>query len=424
MSPKNAKLAQKSGSCAVFHQQPFVLIQNKNLPEGCGLWDGPIVLKIDPGYTTGLAIVSNDCVLWAAQIEHRSVSIVSSLSDRASLRRGRRSRNTPYREARWKNRVRPDGWLPPSTMSLLENIITWASRICAWCPVAEIWVEKNKFDPAKHLDPSITGKAYQQGPLKGHRKERDFLLAACPECCYCGRTKQELKKLGIPLERDHYRAKSCGGSNSLKNSVLACEECNKKKHKKDGKTFSDGLVEVRGVSLAAMSVMNQIRHRLPEDLAWECEVDVSTFSGKETSDNRKRLYGEIKKDNRDSCHWLDAACIGPTPTLSPRIHNFLVIEARGHGTRQMCQTDKYGFPKCHRKSNKQFGIRTGDTVKKKEDGRCGLVIGARSCGSMKIRFSDEEKDKSVTWKKLTVVQKADGYGYELKPLPPLVGHKA
>jgi RRXRR protein len=75
----------------------------------------PLEIKIDPGSkVTGLAILCGSKLIWAAELTHRGATIQSALLSRRQLRRGRRSRTTRYRLARFLNRTRPKGWLAPS----------------------------------------------------------------------------------------------------------------------------------------------------------------------------------------------------------------------------------------------------------------------------------------------------------------------
>jgi hypothetical protein len=68
----------------------------------------------------------------------------------------------------------------------------------------------------------------------------------------------------------------------------------------------------------------------------------------------------------------------------------LLITANGHGTRQMCGNDKFGFP-SRRRTNKQihFGFQTGDILKavvtngKKTGKYMGRVL-CRATGSFDI----------------------------------------
>jgi len=55
-------------------------------------------------------------------------------------------------------------------------------------------------------------------------------------------------------------------------------------------------------------------------------------------------------------HWLDAACVGASTPDALKVEGItpLIITAAGRGSRQMCGTNKYGFPTRHRTGQKQF----------------------------------------------------------------------
>nr|WP_264196652.1 RRXRR domain-containing protein [Microseira wollei] len=90
----------------------------------------PLRIKIDPGARfTGLALVSDKNIVWAAELEHRGFAIRDSLTSRRQQRRSRRQRKTRYRKPRFLNRRRQDDWLPPSLMSRVLNIQTWVNRL-------------------------------------------------------------------------------------------------------------------------------------------------------------------------------------------------------------------------------------------------------------------------------------------------------
>jgi hypothetical protein len=83
-------------------------------------------------------------------------------------------------------------------------------------------------------------------------------------------------------------------------------------------------------------------------------IEVST--GGRTKYNRTRL-------GLPKTHWLDAACVGNVEVLQVFTEQPLLITAKGWGSRQMCTTNKYGFPVKHRTRCKTFfGFGTGDMV--------------------------------------------------------------
>jgi hypothetical protein len=115
----------------------------------------------------------------------------------------------------------------------------------------------------------------------------------------------------------------------------------------------------------------------------ETGLPVSTGSGGLTKFNRTRL--RLPKS-----HWLDAACIGQVDSLEMLTSKPLLIKSTGHGTRQMCRTDKYGFPSRYVPRFKFVrGFQTGDVVKAvvTTGKRVGEYVGrvaVRSTGSFNI----------------------------------------
>ncbi|MCP2730753.1 RRXRR domain-containing protein [Symplocastrum sp. BBK-W-15] len=71
--PSTARLLLNQQKAAVFRRFPFTIIlkvANSNGPTQ------PIQLKIDPGIKiTGMALVQNDKVIWAGELQHRGSQI-------------------------------------------------------------------------------------------------------------------------------------------------------------------------------------------------------------------------------------------------------------------------------------------------------------------------------------------------------------
>jgi 5-methylcytosine-specific restriction endonuclease McrA len=201
--PARARLLLKQGKAKVYRRSPFTIILTEEITD-------PIThrgqLKIDPGAkTTGLAILQDNTVIWDAELTHRGFQIRDTLTSRRQLRRSRRYRKTRYRKPRFLNRKRPEGWLPPSLMSRVHNILTWVKKLIRFCPVIGISQELVWFDTQKMDNPQISGTDYQQGTLYGY-EIREYLLEKWNrKCAYCGATD-------TPLEIEHIKPKSKGGS--------------------------------------------------------------------------------------------------------------------------------------------------------------------------------------------------------------------
>ncbi len=406
---------------AVFRQFPFTIILKEAKPD---VSVQPLRLKIDPGAkTTGLALVNDRTgeVVFAAELQHRGFAIRESLTSRKQLRRSRRNRKTRYRSPpkhEWSRKVNKKPvpkqrrtWLAPSLMSRVHNINTWVEKLRKLAPISDISLELVKFDTQLMRNPDIQGKEYQQGTLAGY-ETREYLLEKWGRCCaYCG-------KKDVPLQIEHMHPRARGGSNSITNLTLSCEKCNIKKGTKDIKDFLKKdpeklkkiLVQAKR-PLADTAAVNSTRFKLLEILK-ATELPVETGSGGLTKFNRTN-------QELDKTHWIDAVCVGkstPEKLITKGVKP-LLIKACGHGNRQMCGTNKYGFPIRHR-SRKQihFGFQTGDIVKAivtkgKKVGEYVGRIATRATGSFNISTKNALIE-GISYKYCTTIHKKDGYSYE------------
>ena len=222
--PAKARKLLNQGRAAVFRLFPFTIVLKRKVTD---LKETKFQLKIDPGSkTTGLAIVKNNLVLWAAELTHRGEQIKLRLEKRRSIRRSRRNRKTRYRQARFLNRKRHSLWLAPSLMHRVLTTMTWVKRLAKYCPITGISQELVRFDTQALQNPEISGVEYQQGQLFGY-EIREYLLEKWQrKCAYCEASQ-------IPLEIEHIKPKSKGGSNRVSNLTLACHCCNQKKGNQD-----------------------------------------------------------------------------------------------------------------------------------------------------------------------------------------------
>jgi hypothetical protein len=217
------------------------------------------------------------------------------------------------------------------------------------------------------------------------------------------------------LEVEHIQPKSKRGSDRVANLTLACHRCNQRKASQDIKDFLSGKPDVLQRFLAQAkaplqdaAAVNATRWALFKALK-TTGLPVSTGSGGQTKFNRTRL-GLAKT------HWLDAACVGDTPTLDVLTTQPLRIQATGHGTRQMCGTDKFGFPTRHR-SRMQIhkGFQTGDivaatvTAGKKIGSYVGRVLCLAS-GSFDIATATG-RVAGISHKYCNPIHTKDGYAY-------------
>ena len=398
-SPARARQFLRDGKAAVFRRYPFTIILKVAMPNAIVK---PLTVKIDPGSRhTGFALVNSDNrALFGAELEHRGKTIKAALDSRRAVRRGRRARNTRYRAARFNNRVRAEGWLPPSLQHRVETTMTWLNRFRRWCNVEFIAVERVKFDMQLMRNPEISGVEYQQGTLQGYSCREYLLEKWRRKCAYCGAEQ-------VPLQVEHIHPKAKGGGDAVSNLTLACEPCNKKKGAQDLSEFLAKKPDVLKRILAQLkkplsdaAAVNATRNKLFVELL-NTRLPVETGTGAQTKFNRIRL--EYPK-----AHWIDAACVGDsgaTVTINNN-HKPLMIVSRGQGGRQKAVLNKYGYPIQHRALRPINGWRNGDIAE--YEGKVYSIC-PRKTGSFEL--SGHGKTFSRTVKKLKRVQLFDGYKY-------------
>ncbi|RAM50752.1 MAG: HNH endonuclease [Hapalosiphonaceae cyanobacterium JJU2] len=404
-----ARQLLRNKKAAVYKRFPFTLILKESRSEAPV---HPLRLKIDPGAKhTGIALVNDRTgeVVFAGELKHRGFAIRESLTSRRQLRRSRRNRKTRYRQTRFLNRTRPDGWLAPSLQSRVDNIKTWVERLCKLAPIEAISQELVRFDMQLMRNPEIQGKEYQQGTLAGYETREYLLEKWSRQCAYCG-----VKDVPLQIEHIHPRAK--GGSNSITNLTLSCEKCNTNKGTKDIKDFLkkdlsrlEKILKQAKRPLVDAAAVNTTRFALLEVLK-STGLPVETGSGGLTKFN-------CNQQNLAKSHWLDAAYVGKsTPKLIIKGVKPLLITANGHGARQSCRTDKFGFPSRHVPREKiHFNFQTGDIVKAivttgKKVGQYVGKVAIRSSGSFNISAKNG-LIQGISHKFCQRIHAKDGYSY-------------
>jgi 5-methylcytosine-specific restriction endonuclease McrA len=404
-----ARRLLNQGFAAIFRRYPFTIILKKDVNN----YVNPLRVKIDPGAkTTGLALVNDQTgeVVWAAELTHRGFAIRESLRSRRQLRHSRRNRKTRYRQPRFENRKRRQKCLPPSLMSRIHNILTWVRKLKKLANITAISQELVRFDTQAIVNPEISGTEYQQGELAGYEVREYLLEKFNRKCIYCGKTDTR-------LEIEHLTPRSKGGSNRVSNLGIACQPCNQKKGNKDVVEFLKGeqdlakkILAQAKKTLADTAAVNATRWELFNQLK-QFNLPVEVGSGGLTKFNRCQQL-------LDKTHWLDAACVGKSTPEQLIIKGVkpLLIKAYGHGTRQMCRTDKFGFPVRYVPRQKQvLKFQTGDIVKAivtkgKKMGTYTGRVAVRTTGSFNIS-TFKGLIQGISHKYCKHIHRKDGYEY-------------
>lgn len=427
--PARARELLGKGRAVVARQVPFTIrLKDRTLAES--EVDG-VQLRIDPGSKgTGLAltdekkevdaqgaVVTVRRGLVAVELQHRGDQIRRSMQQRAGYRHRRRSANCRYRAPRSSNRTRPAGWLPPSLRHRVGTTYSQAARLCRYAPVTEIHVDRVVFDThAMSAGRPLTRVQYQQGTITG-AEVRAYLHAKWSNACaYCDAT-------GTPLNIDHVRPRSRGGTNRISNLVLACVPCNQAKGNTPAEVFlahqperlAKILQQIK-TPLHDAAAMNATRWQLTEALN-ALGRPVHAWSGGRTKWNRSAM-------GLEKTHTLDALCVGRLERESgDAIVRFpqqvLVAKATGRGSYARTTPDRYGFPRLRRARSKQhFGYVTGDLV------QANMPVGKWAgtwTGRISVRANGQHSLNApagrfnVLHRNLRLLQRGDGYGYSIRP---------
>ncbi len=247
-----ARLLLKTGKAEVIKRTPFVI----RLLHGSSGYKQPLTLGIDSGYeNVGLSVISEQKELYSAEVRLRS-DIVKLNSERRTYRRSRRNRKTWYRQPRFLNRKKRDGWLAPSIQHKLDSQAKLVESIGKILPFKKVSVEVAAFDIQKIKNPDITGTDYQNGPQKDFWNTREYVLYRDNHTCQHCKSKSKDRV----LEVHHIISRQMGGDRP-DNLITLCETCHDK--------VSKGKIKLNvGPSKGSKveTFMTMVRRRLVNEL--------------------------------------------------------------------------------------------------------------------------------------------------------------
>ncbi len=258
-SPKKARFLLKEGKAKVVQRCPFTI----QLKYATGENKQPIIAALDPGYKNiGFSAITDKRELISGEVTLRT-DVKEKIAEKKMYRRGRRNRNTRYREPRWKNRGIPKGWLAPSIEHKLESNIRLIDKISRILPITSVRVEISPFDTQKMQNPEISGIEYQQGELQGY-EVREYLLEKWGrKCAYC-------KIENVPFEVEHIISRRRGGTDRISNLTIACHKCNQEKGVMTAAEFGRPEVQMLAKKpLKAAAFMNIVRSKLVDRIKKE-----------------------------------------------------------------------------------------------------------------------------------------------------------
>ncbi len=357
-----------------------------------------ITLGVDAGSKhIGLSATTEDKVLFESDVELRN-DIVDLLSTRRQNRRTRRNYKTRYREPRFNNRKRKDGWLAPSVQNKVDSHLTVVRKVHKILPVTKIVAEVASFDIQKIKNPSISGTEYQQGEQLDFWNVREYVLFRDDHTCQCCKGKSKDKILNV----HHIESRKTGGD-APNNLITLCETCHTGYHK--------GTVKLpkaihRGMSFRDAIFMGVMRWAFYNKL-------------KEQYPNVSLTYGYITKSTRienglPKDHYIDARCISGNPKAVSDGTVYYQKKVRCHN-RQIHKNTilKGGIRKNNQAPYEVMGFRLYDKVKRKA--QICFIFGRRSTGRMDLRLLDGTKiNASVGCKNLKMLEMRKNMLIELR----------
>lgn len=402
MPCKEAKARKllKENKAKIYKKEPFTI----QLLFICENQTQDITLGVDAGSKhIGLSATTKEKELYAADVELRN-DIVDLLSTRRQNRRTRRNR-LRYRKPRFNNRVhsKKNGWLAPSVEQKIQTHFKVVEDIHKLLPITKIVVETASFDIQKIKNPEIHNEEYQQGEQLGFWNVREYVLFRDNHTCQCCKGKSKDKILNV----HHIESRKTGG-NAPNNLITLCETCHKGYH--------NGTVKLpktikRGMSFKDAAFMGIMRWSFYNRL-------------KEIYPNVFMTYGYITKNiriknNLPKDHYIDARCISGNPNAEPLGYYFYQKKVRCHN-RQIHKANilKGGKKKLNQASYLVKGFRLFDKVE--FEGQVCFIFGRRSNGYFDIRkLNGEVISRSVSWKKLKLLETRKSLLMERRALPPI-----
>ena len=303
-SQRKARLLLKQKKAKIVGYKPFTI----QLCYATGESKQEVTVGIDEGARhIGIAVISQGKVLAKGEIELRQ-DVHSLLLTRAQYRNGRRFRKTRYRKARFLNRRRPEGWLPPSIQAKLDAHFAWIDKFCSLVPNPKLRIEVGKFDTAKMINPDIHGVDYQHGQTYGYYDVRCFVFARDEYTC------QVCKKKGKILHTHHIVYRNEGGTDRADNLITVCSDCHTSEaHNEGGILYKWMKNHKKTKQYKEPPFMNTLRKRTFQKYP-EAEI---TY-GSETTPRRRGLWLEKThyndaiaitgiesiKENPKECFWV------------------------------------------------------------------------------------------------------------------------
>ena len=308
---RKARILLKEKEAKIYKYDPFTI----QLLYPTGETKQKVEIGIDTGSKhIGFAMTSNEKVLLKGEVELRQ-DVKSNLTTRVEQRKSRRQRKTRYRKARFQNRKRKEGWLPPSIESRMQNTFNFINKLQSLVPNSHLNIEVGKFNIQQIKALYATGeklqrKDYQNGPTKGYQNVRYYVFARDEyKCQVCG-SKEHLR-----LHHIVYRGPKHNGSDMPDNLITVCEKCHShENHSKGGILYEWMQKKKKTKTYKEPAFMNILQSRIIKEFS-----NARIIYGYETE--IKRIELGLEKE-----HYNDAIAITNINNIKENSDEILFIK--------------------------------------------------------------------------------------------------
>ena len=294
-SEYRARKLLKSKKATVYGYHPFTI----QLTERETGDVQPVEFCMDTGYLhIGMSVKSEKHEYLGMQVD--TLTDEKQKHDACRMYRRQRRGRKRYRQSRFNNRKRNDGWIAPSLEHKKDIHIQIISRISNVMPVTNITLEMGNFDTQvlKALEegnPLPQGIDYQHGERYGIATLREAVFARDKYTCQCcGRTIAD----GAILHVHHIIYRSRGGTNRMSNLATVCDRCHTPaNHKPRGKLYNwkPQIASFKGATYMTTirwKLYNEVKSKFPD-------VNIHITYGAETKE-RRRVFDITKSHVNDA----------------------------------------------------------------------------------------------------------------------------
>ena len=294
-SEYRARKLLKSKKAIIHGYHPFTI----QLTERETGYIQPVELCMDTGYIhIGTSVKSEKHEYLGEQID--TLTDERQKHDACRMYRRQRRNRKRYRQPRFNNRERDDGWISPSLEHKKTIHIQALSRICKVIPVTDITLEMGNFDTQvlkarEEGRPLPQGLDYQHGERYSVTTLREAVFLRDGYTCQrCGRTIKD----GAILHVHHVVYRSQGGTNRISNLITVCDKCHTPaNHKPGGKLYG---WKPKVASFKGATYMTTIRWKLYNEIkALFPDIDIHITYGAETKE-RRRAFDITKSHVNDA----------------------------------------------------------------------------------------------------------------------------